>query len=309
MQAAGLASGHPCKPLRPFGANGQRFGLHARIAFIARRQGSTARFIQFQRRYQLNTILRNELQAAIGQLQSHRIFSMIGTRHELRQFMQWHVYAVWDFMSLVKRLQRDLTCTSTPWVPPRYPAAARLINEIVLGEETDLSPGGGHDSHFNLYLQAMREVGADTSGIDSFVSMVGAGAVPAWALDQVAVDPAVTNFVLSTLETATYASTVEVLGSFFYGREDLVPRMFRRLMEASAIDGSKTPTLIYYLERHIDLDEGEHGPAAERIIAMAVDGDAQKEEQMLRAAIEAVHARRRLWDALALQLGETVAMA
>jgi hypothetical protein len=257
----------------------------------------------------LNTILRNELQDAIGQLQAHRVFSMIRTRQELQEFMQWHVYAVWDFMSLVKRLQRDLTCTSIPWVPPRYPAAARLINEIVLGEETDLSPGGGHDSHFELYLQAMREVGADTSGIASFVDMVASGTAPEWALDQVDVDPAVASFVLSTLETAARAPTLDVLGSFFYGREDLVPRMFRRLMEASAIDGSKTPMLVYYLERHIDLDEGEHGPAAERIIAMAVAGDADKEVQLLRAAIDAVRARRRLWDALALRLEEADALA
>lgn len=80
--------------------------------------------------------------------------------------MQGHVFAVWDFMMLLKQLQRKLTCVDKIWLPPKSNNTARFINEIVVGQQTDVHPDGkNHASHFQLYLEAMREVGADTTVI------------------------------------------------------------------------------------------------------------------------------------------------
>src|ERR1700757_2914571 len=116
----------------------------------------------------------------------HPVFSAIRDIQDLRIFMEAHVFAVWDFMSLVKRLQRDLTCIKVPWLPPRDRQAAQLINQIVLGEETDIDPRGEPVSNLELYLGAMREIGANTAGFERFQTDLANGATLAGAFDHAA---------------------------------------------------------------------------------------------------------------------------
>ncbi|MBU1692285.1 MAG: DUF3050 domain-containing protein [Gammaproteobacteria bacterium] len=232
-------------------------------------------------------------------LEAHPVFSAIKTLDDLRVFMSWHVFAVWDFMSLLKQLQRKLTCVDLPWVPPANPVASRLINEIVLGEECDEMPGGGHLSHFEIYLLAMREIGADTRQIEDFVRLIRAGTSVEMALQSAGVDWAVSRFVTSTLNTAITGSVNEVLGSFFFGRENVIPAMFRSLLAQWQVDEKKTPVFVYYLNRHIELDGDSHGPATWNIIKELVGDDPFANAQVKSAAEEAINARRDLWDGLA----------
>src|SRR3970040_431010 len=74
------------------------------------------------------------------QLDRHPVYGAVRNIEDLRRFMEHHVYSVWDFMSLLKYLQRDLAPTAVPWMPTGDAAvtsAQRFINEIVGGEETD----------------------------------------------------------------------------------------------------------------------------------------------------------------------------
>src|SRR5438045_2244793 len=89
-------------------------------------------------------------------LTGHPIYQIFHTIEDLHIFMEAHVFAVWDFMSLVKSLQNKLTCTRIPWIPNKYQRSARFINEIVVGEESDWY-GNTSLSHFEIYLQAMQE--------------------------------------------------------------------------------------------------------------------------------------------------------
>lgn len=231
-------------------------------------------------------------------MKHHPVFSAVNTLDDVRTFMEWHVFAVWDFMSLVKRLQIDFTQPSLPWKPPRNAKAARLINEIVLGEESDETPDGGHCSHFELYLQAMTEVGARTDAIERFIDLVRYGMTVERALQNVDAPPQVAAFVQSTMRTACEEETSSVLGSFFFGREDIIPVMFRHLLDNWTVEPAQAPTFVYYLERHIELDGDSHGPATRRIIDELLGSDERDWSAMLDAALAAVAQRIDLWDAL-----------
>lgn len=235
-------------------------------------------------------------------MKTHRVFTLVKRIEDLRIFMQWHVFAVWDFMSLAKRLQRDLTHLELPWMPPANNKAARLINEIVLGEETDDVPGGGHKSHFELYLDAMREVGAATWQIEYFLERLRGGAVLDEALRDAQVHPAVANFVRATLNAACHASTVQVLGNFFYSREDAIPSMFQHLLDNWTVDPGHAQMFVYYLVRHIHLDAESHGKLAEAIIEELVRSDDEQHAKLLQAARAAVDERLYFWDELALAI-------
>ena len=81
--------------------------------------------------------LEEELYPLKEKLINHTLYNKINSQKSIQIFMEGHVYAVWDFMSFVKKIQQLLTCTKTPWIPSINPIAARLINNIVLGEEAD----------------------------------------------------------------------------------------------------------------------------------------------------------------------------
>ena len=81
------------------------------------------------------------------QLARHAVYSSLTNVESIRHFMRYHVFAVWDFMSLLKSLQQKITCVSVPWTPSTYPAEmVRLINQIVLGEESDVEPDEHNDA-------------------------------------------------------------------------------------------------------------------------------------------------------------------
>ncbi|OLF56702.1 DUF3050 domain-containing protein [Pseudomonas chlororaphis] len=237
-------------------------------------------------------------------LGNHPIFAEINTLAVLQRFMQTHVFAVWDFMSLTKRLQQELTCVRLPWLPPQDPQAARLINEIVLGEESDDRPGQGHYSHFELYLDAMREIGASTRAVERFVALQREGVSFDTALQSVEADPAARAFVRQTVHTAVQAPAHCVAAAFLHGRESVIPPMFQRILDDWGIGIEQAPTFRYYLQRHIEVDSDDHGPAAQRLLERLVDGDPQRQQEAYAAAIAAVDSRIALWDGLRLSMGQ-----
>ena len=236
------------------------------------------------------------------QLLDHNMYHQVNTPEKVKIMMKHHVFAVWDFMSLLKQLQASLTCVTVPWMPKSEPNFGRFVNEIVLGEETDEDGEGGYISHFELYLKAMKEVDADTEWIDSFLQLIKQGEDPLKALDKLALPDTLVDFVKHNLSLSLHGQTHEVAAAFFFGREDLIPDMFQILVDELEQKNIQTKWLNYYLKRHIELDGDEHGPLAEKLLLSLCGDDETKLRDVEKVAKEALQMRTRLWDGVVQEI-------
>ena len=231
-------------------------------------------------------------------LTRHPIYESVETLRDLRCFMEHHIYAVWDFMSLLKALQAAVAPAQTPWMPSSRPELRRFINEIVLGEECDDYNVAGTKrfiSHFELYLLSMDEVKADTKPIREFISVVNENGVGA-ALGLPAVPQPAIEFVRSTFRFIDEQQHHCTASAFAFGREDLIPAMFGALLERMKISEVMAPNFHYYLKRHTQLDAETHGPLALQLVATLCGKNDNRKKEAMRAAERALEARIVFWD-------------
>ncbi|MDO7853246.1 DUF3050 domain-containing protein [Hymenobacter sp. CA1UV-4] len=234
-------------------------------------------------------------------LLNNNLYHSIQTLADLRLFMEHHVYAVWDFMSLLKALQRDLTCVQVPWIPSARPAMRRLINEIVLEEESDVDLQGQPISHFELYVRAMEECGADTAPIRRLVAAVAEGRTVERALEIANAPDSVRAFVLTTFDVIAANKPHVTAAAFTFGREDLIPDMFRRLVsDLNTRFPGQLDTFLYYLNRHIELDEDVHAPLAHQMVRELCADAPERWLEAQQVSVRCLEARMALWDGVKL---------
>jgi hypothetical protein len=202
-------------------------------------------------------------------------------------------------MSLLKSLQQQLTCTQLPWLPTGNANTRYLINEIVLGEESDVDAKGKRISHFELYLQSMEEMNADTTQIEQLIAYLQNGIPVKKALEMLHIHPAIQQFVNHTFSVINEQPIHVQASVFTFGREDLIPEMFVGIVkELLFTHADKLNTFKYYLERHIELDGDHHSHLAMEMVTTLCDLDAEKWDAVTKASIEALEQRKQLWDAV-----------
>lgn len=243
--------------------------------------------------------LRDRIAPLRAALLNHPVYESLQDLDGLKTFMKNHVFAVWDFMSILKALQRRVCCVDVPWTPPADPAACRLVNQIVLGEESDNDQMGVPASHFELYLRAMRECGADTSTITWLVEEVRGGTAVRSAVEDARIPGPVRLFLGGTFDLIDSGDVITIASAFTFGREDLLPDVFGQIVSRLArVPGSGLGGFRYYLDRHIELDGDDHGPKAERLVENLCGDDPTRWDSAEAAAVSSLEARLALWDGI-----------
>ena len=232
-------------------------------------------------------------------LLNHSLYSKIKNINDLQKFVETHIFAVWDFMSLLKSLQSQLTCTNTPWLPNKNSKTAYLINEIVLAEETDINQVGERKSHYELYLEAIKSFGADTNDIDLFLNKLKNEDIFS-AINSLNVPKEVKDFLEFTFNIIEEGKPHKVAAAFTFGRENLIPSMFTAILKnfQKNFPDQDISKLIYYFERHIELDEDEHGPMALEMVTELAGNDPEKWQEIEEVSVEALKKRIGLWNSI-----------
>ena len=255
--------------------------------------------------------INNSIQPQKELLLQHSLYKKVKTVEDLQCFLENHVYAVWDFMSLLKALQSKLTCTTTPWFATPNPQTRYLINEIVVAEESDLTIDGRRSSHYEMYIEAMQVCGASTAGIEQFLQEVDSLKNIFVAIKTSNLHPNIKAFLDFTFRVIEEGKAHEIAAAFTFGREDLIPSMFTEILKNFQANFPETDLtkLIYYFERHIELDADEHGPMAMEMITELCGTDAQKWSDVEEISILALEKRIGLWDAIEESLTLKVELA
>ena len=239
-------------------------------------------------------ILNSNLTKYREEIVNHALYKKLNSVEDIAVMMEHHVYAVWDFMSLLKALQSLLTCTTSPWKPVGDGKIRQLVNSIVLEEESDVDKENNPLSHYEMYIDAMKQCGANTSAIENFVSNVSATNIPS-------VNDGVDAFLKTTFDVIESNETHKIASAFTFGREDLIPDMFTAIVNEYNTENN-LDKFVYYLERHIELDGGEHGPLALELISNLCGDDDDKWREVEETAIACLVARKKLWDSILAEL-------
>lgn len=245
------------------------------------------------------TQLKSAIQPTREALLLHPVYTKVNDLSSLQKFASYHVFAVWDFMSLLKSLQIGLTSVTLPWLPVGSPNTRFLINEIVAGEESDVDEFGNRISHFELYLKAMHQMGASTEAIDALIHSITAGNSIEDAIENSNLPKQVKQFLNFTFNIAQHAPLHVKAAVFTFGREDLIPDMFTQILnEIYKAHPDSVATFKYYIERHIEVDGGHHSQFATEMVAELCGEDSQKWKEATEAAIQSLSIRATLWDAI-----------
>ena len=248
--------------------------------------------------------INTSLEPLTTKLINHSLYNKINTPQQLQIFMEHHVFAVWDVMSLLTALQEILTKTTNPWLPVGDPETRYLINKIVLAEETDINIHGWRQSHFEMYLDAMNAAGASNSKIEDFLGQVNHGTDIFLIIATSELPVSIKQFLKNTFEVVYSQEPHKIASAFTFGREGLIPAMFSSIIEKIQNNFPEEDLSLfkYYFDRYIELDLDEHGPTAYKMVEKLCGTDESKWVAAKQTAETSLKSRLHLWNGIEAEI-------
>ena len=229
------------------------------------------------------------------QLSVHTVFEKINTLDRAKIYMESQIWCVWDFMMLLRSIQNHYMCQNYLWLPPQDTKVARFIYEMLISEETDIDEtGGGYSSHFETYLRAMSDAGADMIPINEFLRHVRKGDTFEELMELKFIPDYAKDFMRNTHEICK-GSPESAVAAFCLGRENLIPEMFKVFLRHLE-KHQELNTFRWYLMRHVAVDSENHGPQSARLLERVLDNDKKKIEDALDTSVNALESREKFLD-------------
>jgi len=257
-------------------------------------------------------------------LDSHKLHEVFkDDPADIRVFAETHVWCVWATMSMLKAFQVELATQETlPWIPSggKKEKLSRLVNEMTLQYQY-CSLEGQTTTRFEVYLDAMTELGCDTTEITNFLSFLQKSArcgLPCAASMEAALRfcampkgvPAFLRFVFSVIQSKELHRLAAIL-AFVRNRGSVVTAMLanvgRREKEENENGGSGSghggggrqrafANYMHFLDRHNKLLDENFAPLAVQILIELCDEDEAKWHDVGESALQALQVQRAFYD-------------
>ncbi len=247
-------------------------------------------------------------------LESHKLHEALGGDvDDLRKFAEIHVWCVWVMMSMLKAFQVELATKETlPWIPSsdgrKKEKLARMVNEMalryqywVVDEKT-----GKTTTNFEMYLQAMAQLGCDSAEITSFLSFLHKSArcgLPCAASMEAALRfcamPRGVAGVLRYCFALIQSRQLHRLAAsfaFVRNKSSVVSALLATLDKARAEEGQDFDLYRRWLERFAGLLDHNFAPLAFQILVELCGDDEAKWREVEQTAAESLQVQRIFFD-------------
>ena len=237
------------------------------------------------------------IQPLVTQIHQHPVFASIHSIQRLCRFAEIHIFVVWDFICLLKALHRQLSSTQLLWTPPKNHLGCYLVNTLLTEEESDNLQDNRYLSHFELYVQAMQECGADTRPIETFIAHIHQQDDLEIALLQSHAPLPAQHFVRDTFHVI-HKNSHHLAASLAFARENITSGMFSSLLQHlnQTENTHSLKSFIQYFQRHIELDSHKHSHQSQLLVAELCGEDGNKWQEATDTAIFSLQSRLRLLD-------------